>query len=141
MTGLPSINLTNARGVMAQHRDRRVPATVWVGLGGIILTALLLGAIQIGGEATQLRQEIQALGRGCDELEARQAVLSLQWNSESSRHVIMERAQRELELVCPEEPGLLLVMASEAESAGRRDQLALDLSACTVPAAMAGERP
>lgn len=140
MTGLPSINLTNARGVMARHRDGRTHHSVWVGLGGVVLTVMILAAIQVGGEVTQLRQEIQALGHGCDGLVARQAQLSLQWNTESSRHVVMARAQNELDLVCPDEPGLLLVMA-DADGAPTAPRVALDLASHAVPAALAGEQP
>lgn len=141
MTGSPSINLTAARGAMARRRDGSNRWPLWCGLAGLSVTLILAASIQVAGAATNCRQDIQALQRRCDELEARAALLSVHWNTESSRQVIMRRAQQELQLVCPDEPALLLVAAPADGQADQRSVLALDLSAYRVPAAVAGDRP
>ncbi|MEZ4388458.1 MAG: hypothetical protein R3D98_12980 [Candidatus Krumholzibacteriia bacterium] len=141
MTGLPSINLTTARGAMASRRGGNRPGPLWLALAGVAITLILAVSIQIAGEVTALREANQALARRCDELAARGALLSVRWNTESSRQVVMRRAQRELELESPDTPATLLVAAPVEAGHERSGLLALDLGAYGVPAAVAGERP
>ncbi len=140
MTGLRSVNLASAQGAMARHRHGAGRGPIWLGLAAVAITLIMAASIQIAGEATALREEIQALGRRCDELTARSALLSVHWNSESSRQVVMRRAQRELELTCPDEPAMLLVTAPAPVGPDQPTVVALDFAAYQVPAAVAGER-
>lgn len=131
-----------AAGAMARHRGRAAGMPARLIVVGLVITAILALSIQIGGEVTRLREEIQALRHDCDELQARQALLSVRWNAESSRQVVMRRAEVELDLVCPDEPGLLLVEAPDGGSGDRGTLVALGGGVRGgLPAAVAGERP
>jgi len=141
MTGSPPINLVAARGAMARHRDGAGRLPIWCGLAGLAITLILAASIQVAGLVTGCREDIQALQRRCNELRAHGALLSVHWNAESSRQVVMRRAQQELQLVCPDEPAVLLVATPANSTADQRSLLALDLAAHRVPAAVAGERP
>ena len=138
-SGRPTLG---AGGAMARHRDRAAGTPTRLIVVGVVITAILALSIQIGGQVTRLREEIQALRRDCDELQARQALLSVRWNAESSRQVVMRRAEVELDLICPEEPGLLLVAAPGGGPGDRQTLVALGGSVRGgLPAAVAGERP
>lgn len=141
MTGSPSVNLVTARGAMARRRDGAGRLPLWYTLAGLAITLTLAASIQVAGLVTGCREDIQALQRRCDELRAQGALLSVHWNAESSRQVVMRRAQQELQLVCPDEPAVLLVATSASGDADQRRLLALDLAAYRMPAAVAGERP
>lgn len=96
-------------GAMARRRDAaRFRPALLIG-GGLLVTCLLAGAIQLGNSVTALRREIQDLTLERENLSARQAVLSLAWNRATSRQVIMTRAGRELGLICPDAPGTVVL--------------------------------
>ncbi len=109
MTGLddrshlaPGVGMARRRGV-----DRYRPLVLTV--AGVLATFLLAGAIQLGNSITALRRDVQDLTRDIDNLEAHRANLAVQWNTESSRQVVMRRAQDEIELICPDAPGTIMV--------------------------------
>lgn len=141
MTGSPSVNLVTARGAMARRRDGAGRLPLWCSLAAVAITLIFAASIQVAGLVTGCREDIQILQRRCDELRARGALLSVHWNSESSRQVVMRRAQQELQLVCPDEPAVLLVATRAAGAADQRNLLALDVAPYRMPAAVAGERP
>ncbi len=124
---------------MAHRRGHASQAPLWFGLAGAGILLILAASMQIGGAVTNLRQDIQVLERGCDELHARQALLSLHWNSESSRHVVIARAEQEIDLMCPDEPSLLLVAAPMDGGDDPAAGLALDFAQAAMPQALAGE--
>ncbi len=140
MTGVSTIRRVPTATVMARRRGAGLSAPWKFVLAGVLVTAGLAASIQVAGEVTQLRSEIQALRAECDEMSARQAVLAVTWNTETARQRIMRRAERELELVCPEEPGPILVARTVPRST-ERQALARDRTIVGVPTALAGERP
>ncbi len=74
--------------------------------------------------------------------DAQRALLSVRWNSESSRQVVIRRAHTELDLVLPDEPGLVLVATPTVRRrAAGDDVVAVYLPVDPTPAAYAGERP
>jgi hypothetical protein len=141
MTGLSLVRSTSVTAAMARRRGAGRLAPWCFVLAGVVITAALTASIQIAGAVTNLRGEILALQQQCDELAARQAVLAVDWNTETSRQRIMRRAERELSLVCPDVPGLLLVAKRATDPANDAPLVALDLTPPSVPAAVAGERP
>lgn len=93
---------------MAQRRESAQYR--WRLLGsGLLLTLLLATAIQLGNTVTGLRREVQDVARQNSNLEASRARLAMVWNTESSRQVILRRAQQELGLVVHEAPEAILV--------------------------------
>ncbi|MBD3219700.1 hypothetical protein GF314_00535 [bacterium] len=140
MTGVSTIRRVPTSTVMARRRGAGRAAPWKFVLAGLLVTAGLAASIQVAGEVTQLRSEIQTLRAACDEMAARQAVLAVTWNTETSRQRIMRRAERELGLVCPEEPGPILVARMVRPTTGS-EVLARDRTVAGVPSALAGERP
>ena len=84
-------------------------------VSGLLLTGLLALAIQLGNAVTGLRRELQDLTRTNRNLEGRRAQLAVQWNTESSRQVILRRAQQELDLVVHEAPAAILVSRRDGD--------------------------
>lgn len=118
MTGIPEMKHSAPGWCMAHRRgaDRYRPFVL--AAAGILATFLLAGAIQLGNSITALRYEVQDLAREYDNLEAREAQLAVRWNTVSSRQVIMRRAQDELQLICPDVPGTIIVATAELEESG-----------------------
>ena len=108
---------------------------------GVLATFMLAGAIQLGNSVTALRQDVQDMACDRDNLEARRAQLAVRWNTVSSRQVVMRRAQDELELICPDAPGTIVVATTEPAESGASwarlwPRLTLDNP---LPSAVAGE--
>ena len=119
MTGLHArTQMTRGPG-MARRRtfDRYRPLVLT--MAGVLATFLLAGAIQLGNSITSLRRDVQDLTRDIDNLEAQRANLAVQWNTESSRQVVMRRAQNEIKLFCPEAPGTIMVASADEGSSWR----------------------
>ena len=112
MNGLTSNRWSNDGWSMAQRRGAARYRTQWL-VAGLVMTVLLVGSIQLGNSVTSLRREIQDLVRTCQNLEAQRALLAVRWNTESSRQVVMRRAQRELGLVSDTAPGAILVSTGD----------------------------
>jgi hypothetical protein len=96
-------------GAMASRRDRARHRSFWLAMAGLLVTVLLAAAIQLGNSVTELRREIEDLTLQQENLVARHATLSLAWNRATSRQVVMRRATSELGLVCPEDPGTVML--------------------------------
>jgi len=109
MNDLRAVHGTALTWSMARRRNAARYRPLWLVAAGLLLTGMLAGGIQLGNAITTLRREVQDLARLCDNEEAQRAMLSVRWNTASSRQVVMRRAQRELELVCPDAPGTILV--------------------------------
>jgi hypothetical protein len=135
-----SLSLGSGPSAMARRRDGSQRRPLWIAAALVLVFALLGGAIQLGNSAASLRRGIQDLGREVEIASARQALLELQWNRASSRQVVMRRAARELGLISPEAPGLVLLAVSPDQPSEEpwtrwRRHLAQD---GPVPAALAG---
>lgn len=110
--GTRALHSSKAMLGMAQHREAAVFR--WKLLGsGLLLTGMLAGAIQLGNTVTDLRREVHDLTRLNRNLEARRAHLAVHWNTESSRQVVMRRAEEELGLVIHEAPPAILISRRE----------------------------
>jgi cell division protein FtsB len=78
---------------------------------GLLLGSIMAGRIFLTNQITVLRARVADLESRKEFLEAGSARLYTQWNTASSGEVIVERARRELGLIIPEHPGLVLVCA------------------------------
>ena len=141
MTGLHEHPRDGRNWCMARRRgaDRYRPLVLAV--VGVLATFMLAGAIQLGNSVTALRQDVQDMACDRDNLEARRAQLAVRWNTVSSRQVVMRRAQDELELICPDAPGTIVVATTEPAESGASwarlwPRLTLDNP---LPSAVAGE--
>ncbi|MDD5719822.1 MAG: hypothetical protein PHQ53_09065 [Candidatus Krumholzibacteria bacterium] len=108
MTRMHAARSAGGNWSMAHHRDAS-RYRVRLLLASLLLTALLAGAIRLGNAVTSLRREILDLDRACSNLEAQRAQLAVRWNTESSRQVVMRRAQVELGLVSHAAPDAILI--------------------------------
>lgn len=142
MTGLPTINLYHARNTMARRRGHSARHPLWLVLAGVLVTGVLASTIQRANTITALREDIRILHNECDEAEATRALLSVRWNAESSRQVVMRRAKCELDLVCPDAPAMVLFKATEgAVSQAEETVVAMHFLIDILPTAAASERP
>ena len=92
------------------HRRRLAGGQVTLtALGALSLGLLMAGSIYISNQTTALRTEIASLEVRQEFLEAGNGHLLARWNAATSTEVIIRRARRELGLVVPEDPGLVLV--------------------------------
>ena len=81
----------------------------------LVLGFLMAGRIFLTNQITGLRASVADLESRKEFLEAGSARLYTQWNGVSSGGVIVERARRELGLIIPENPGLVLVCGGSQE--------------------------
>jgi hypothetical protein len=140
MTGLahpsqpaPGVGMARRRGA-----DRYRPLVLTA--AGVLATFLLAGAIQLGNSITAMRRDVQDITRAIDNQQARRAKLAVLWNTESSRQVVMGRAERELGLICPDAPGTIVVATADRESSWRWRDLWPTLAwSDPVPGAVAAE--
>ena len=101
------------------HRKRIFGGKVALGvLGGLAVGALLTGSIYISNETTRLRTRIAMLEDQKEVLEAGSGRLMTKWNAATSGEVILARAEKELGLMVPENPGLVLVCRVEPDPPG-----------------------
>jgi cell division protein FtsB len=76
---------------------------------GLVLALLLTGRVLLLNQITVMRAEIAQLNDRKGFLETRAASLQQRYNQQTSAAVVIGRAERELKLVQPAEPGLVLV--------------------------------
>ncbi len=107
-------NRTN-HGVMAHRRAVGGRKVLAVGLLVLASAILLAGSVYISNRVTGLRTEIAGLESRREFLEAGSAGLLTVWNKATAPAVVTARAQRELGLIVPAEPGLVLVRVPEYE--------------------------
>ena len=107
-------------GAMAHRRGlfRRSTATAapLLLLGGL----LLAGAVFVSNQVVALRVQVDDLQDRREFMEARQARLRSQWNTMTAADVVVARAERELGLIRPAEPGLVLVQVPQSGGKGDR---------------------
>ena len=98
---------------MAQRKGM-VTTQVVITVAVVVLVALLMGGrIFLTNQITGLRARVADYESQKEFLEAGSAQLHKDWNRESSGEVIIRRAQKELGLIVPQEPGLVLVCLRE----------------------------
>jgi cell division protein FtsB len=96
-------------GVMAHRRAVASRQVMVATLLMLVFAVLLVGSVYVSSRVTGLRAEIARLEDRREFLEAGSARLLLVWNKATAPAVITARAQAELGLVAPTEPGLVLV--------------------------------
>lgn len=102
-------NSARRTGNMA-HRKGLITARVGaVLLAGLLLAVLLAGRMVLLNQMTVMRTNIAVMEDRKDFLETKSADLLARWNQETSAQVICARAEKELGLRSPEQPGLVLV--------------------------------
>ncbi len=120
-----SQNFSNSRwgspgidcAIMAQRRDlfcRNTALAVPLVVLGLVL---LTGTVFVSNLVVANRMRVAALEDRQEYLEARVAVLQAQWNSLTTPGKIQLRAQRELGLILPAAPHLVLVQENPQEAA------------------------
>jgi len=106
----PGAGNTRRRTGSMAHRKGLFTAQVGAVLAvSLLLAVLLTGRVVILNQMTAMRTRIAVLEDQRCFLETRSASLQAQWNRQTSAQVICERAEKELGLINPEEPGLVLV--------------------------------
>lgn len=97
------------------HRKRLFQGRMTLAiLGALGFGLLMAGSIFISNKTVRMRTEIAGLASRRDFLEARSGLLLADWNAATAGPVIVRRAQRELGLVIPEDPDLVLVCREAA---------------------------
>ncbi len=102
-------SVVSGDGAMARRKGV-VTTRVTVIAGVIILVGILMaGRIFLTNQITGLRSQVADLESQKEFLEAGSAKLHKKWNLVSSSKIVMARAQKELGLIVPQNPGLVLV--------------------------------
>jgi len=96
-------------GVMAHRRCVGGRKLLCGALLVLMMGVLLAGSVFVSNRVTGLRTDIAGLESRREFLEAGSARLLTVWNRKTAPSVIIDRAERELGLVVPTEPGLVLV--------------------------------
>ncbi len=94
---------------MAQRKGVITSRVVAVICLVVVVGGLMAGRIFLTNQITGLRSRVADLENQKEFLEASSAKLHMKWNDASSRKVIVARAEKELGLIVPEKPGLVLV--------------------------------
>lgn len=101
--------MVGGNGAMAQRKGV-VTGKVAMVVCVVILLGLLMGSrIFLTNQITGLRTRVADLENQKEYLEASSAKLHLKWNDNANGEIIVARAERELGLIVPREPGLVLV--------------------------------
>ena len=95
---------------MARRRKRGLRPWVGATLTGIAVTAGLACLILLANDVTLLRTEIGDLGQKRTTLVVRKAMLMARWNTAAAQGAVVARATEELGLLCPADPGHVLVL-------------------------------
>lgn len=112
-------NLSRRSGNMAQ-RKRFLSAQVGLALGvGVMLAVLMTGRLLLLNQVTTMRASIAVLQDRKGFLETRSASLQERWNQATSLAVVRARAEKELGLMRPDDPGLVLVKLPQEQPKGR----------------------
>ena len=102
-------------GAMARRKGVITTRVVMI-MGLIFLVGgLMAGRIFLSNQITGLRDRVADLESRKEFLEAGSARLHLNWNRVSNADIVMARATRELGLVVPESPALVLVCLNKKE--------------------------
>jgi len=96
-------------GTMARRRGIFTARLLGSLLAVLLLGLLMGGRVFISNQITDLRAEIACLEDQKEFLEAGQADLQAAWNEATSPRTVRRRAESELGLVLPAQPGLALV--------------------------------
>ena len=100
-------------GAMARRKGVLTTQVVMI-VAVVALVGLLMGArIFLTNQITGLRSRVADLENQKEFLEAGSAKLNMKWNYASSGDVLVARAEKELGLIVPEKPGLVLVCSNE----------------------------
>ncbi len=110
-TGAPVTQANH--GAMAHRRGVGGGKVVSGVLLGLLLTVLLAGSVIVSNRVTSLRSEIASLESRREVLEADSARLLTVWNQATAPSVVTARAEAELGLIVPDDPGLVLVQVDE----------------------------
>jgi hypothetical protein len=102
---------------MAHRRSLLGGKVTFMTLGALSVALLMAGSIYISNQTTALRTEIATLESRQEFLEAGSGHLQTRWNAATSTEVVIRRAKKELGLVVPQDPGLVLVYE---KGAGKR---------------------
>ena len=124
------------------HRRRLLDPGTAVVLPVILLAVLLLaGAVFVSNQVVAMRLQIAQLEDRRLYLETGSAKMQARWNAMTAPEVIRERANLELGLIAPGDPGLVLVQVPAAADDGHRvlGDLLAGLGGGT-PAQAAGDR-
>ncbi len=96
-------------GAMARRKGVLTTQVVMVVVVAALVGLLLGGRIFLTNQITSMRARVADLENQKEFLEAGSAKLHMNWNHASSGEVVVARAQKELGLIVPEKPGLVLV--------------------------------
>jgi len=118
-------NRTN-NGVMAHRRGLGSRKVLISALLVLVFAVLLGGSVYVSNRVTEFRSEIARLESRREFLESGSARLLTVWNKATSPQVITTRARRELGLVVPTDPGLVLVQVPDGGPRTSRWQRLLD---------------
>lgn len=106
----PGAGDTRRRTGSMAHRKGLFTAQVGAVLVvSLLLAVLMTGRVVILNQMTAMRTRIAVLEDQKCFLETRSASLQAQWNTQTSARVICDRAEKELGLMNPVDPGLVLV--------------------------------
>lgn len=106
----PGAGDTRRRTGSMAHRKGLFTAQVGAVLVvSLLLAVLMTGRVVILNQMTAMRTRIAVLEDQKCFLETRSASLQAHWNKQTSAQVICDRAEKELDLINPQEPGLVLV--------------------------------
>jgi len=88
---------------------------MWCLLAAAGVTTLLSMLVILANNCVVLRCDIDALRRERDYLEAAVAIKTMEWNQASAPDVVISRAEKELGLITPDGPGIVIVRSDEAK--------------------------
>lgn len=97
-------------GAMARSRRWSGQAPLVFSAGCALAVLALTQLVSLNNRVVLAREEIKRLRDEKIYLEASLGQLALEWNRASSRDTITIRAQKELDLILPEGPGMVVVM-------------------------------
>ncbi len=112
-------SLRRRAGPMACRREMRGRTPLVTAAFCVGALAVLSSLITLSNGIVTGRRALQSLLADKAYLETQLGLLEQQWNAETSRTCILDRAQRELGLQRSDAPGLIVVMAGQ-ESAGEQ---------------------
>ena len=126
------------QGAMAHRRALGGRNLMLVAVAVLLGSALLAGSVIVSNRVTRLRAEIARLESRRGFLEAGSAGLLTRWNKATAAGVITARAERELGLIAPEQPCLVLLQVpGDAAPVSRLQRLLENFGSGNVPAANA----
>ncbi len=110
-----SVPWRESHGPMARSRHFLSRPVLYSLLAAAGVTTLLSLLVVLANSCVILRCDIDDLQREQDYLEAKVAQLTVKWNRASAPDVVISRAEKELGLITPDRPGIVIVMLDEAK--------------------------